>query len=81
MQIAIATCFITRLKMQALMAIILSDAMNLENSLFPAVAQLLLWSSLNILSSPEPKEFVFRSVSSSLFQLRWAQALGQMLQS
>lgn len=81
MQIAIATCFITRLEMQALMAIILSDAMNLENSLFPAVAQLLLWSSLNILSSPEPKEFVFRSVSSSLFQLRWAQALGQMLQS
>lgn len=70
MQIAIASCFIIRLEMQALMAIILSDAMNLENSLFPEVAQLLLWSSLNILSFPETVEFVFRSVSSNLFQLR-----------
>lgn len=72
MQIAIASCFITRLEMQALMTIILSDAMNLENSLFPVVAQLLLWSSQNILSSPEPEEFVFKSVSLNLFQLRWA---------
>lgn len=72
MQISIASHFITRLEMQTFVAIILTDAMNLENSLFPVVAQLLLWSSLNILSSPEPEEFVFRSVSSNLFQLRWA---------
>lgn len=39
MQIEIASCFITRLELQALMAIILSDAMNLENSLFPVVTQ------------------------------------------
>lgn len=72
MQMSIASCFNTRLEMQALMAIILSDAMNLENSLFPVVAQLLLRSSLSILSFPEIVEFVFRSVSSNMFQLRWA---------